>query len=318
MRDAALAFLLVITLAASPAQASSFSDDSALGELFNFFRLLHRQIEETLAWIGQATDYSDPMREFLVPILDRAYSAQELTRRLDALAASLPRRVQAVLVDLASRLRRAPQPRPHTPRWVIEQVIHGSPQGETAQQAQVLDQVTEQNVAALATALGAAETARLAASQVVHDDGPRTSEYDGVSAARDLAVRAQYTPSTRAAMQLLVEAIATQIDQQAHASAAVIGRQTASIEQQTLLSLQLATVVDRLVALNDQENARQKDRFASRVAAGASLLESQRQTLSGIAQSLLRLNSARQQQEMDRFFSVLTGGVEGRADPVQP
>jgi hypothetical protein len=197
-------------------------------------------------------------------------------------------------------------------------VIHASPQGETAQQARALDEATEQNVAALATALSATETAQATASQVVEDLSPQVDTQAALSAARDLAVRAQVTPSTRAAMQLLVEAIAAQIDQQSHTAASVIGRQTASIQQQTLLSLQLAAVVDRLVALNDQENAHQKEQVAQHAAAGAGLLESQRQTFAAIVQSLQMLNSAQQQQGMDRFFAVLTRGVVGRADDLQP
>jgi len=230
----------------------------------------------------------------------------------------MPSRFQAALRGLAARLRVIPLPRLGSPQWVIEQVIHASPQGETAQQARALDQVTEENVATLATALSVTEVAQISASQVVEDLSPQVEAQVAVSAARDLAIRAQYTPSTRAAVQLLVEAMAAQIDQQSHSTISVIGRQTAAIQQQTLLSLQLAAVVDRLATLNDQENAHHKERLAQRTAAGVGLFESQRQTFVGVTQSLLALNSSQQQQEMERFFAVLTKGAVGRADDLQP
>lgn len=320
MKSAVVAFALVLTvLAAVPADASYPGGDwTTEDELLTFLSQLRRQIDGILAWIGRVADYPDMAFQSLAPILDRTYSAQVLAQRVDALATGVPRRFQAVLRGLAGRLRAIPLPRPGTPRWIIEQLIHASPHGETAQQAQALDQFTEENVAALATALSATEAAQIAASQIVEDVSPQAEAQIGMAAARDLAIRAQYTPSTRAAVQLLVEAMAVQIDQQSHIAESVIGRQTAAIQQQTLLSLQLATVVERLATLNDQENAHQKDRLAQRAAAGVGLFESQRQTFAGIAQSLLALNSPQQQQEMDRFFAVLTTGVVGRADALQP
>lgn len=320
MRGAVVAFALVLTvLGAVPVKASSPGGDwNTEDGLLIFLSQLHRQIDAVLAWIGQVGDYSDAAYNSLAPILDRAFSAQVLARRVDALATEVPRRFQAVLRGLAGHLRAIPLPRPGTPRWVIEQVIQASPHGETAQQAQALDQLTEQSAAARATALSATETAQIAASQIVDDLSPQVEAQVALSAARDLAIRAQLTPSTRAAVQLLVEAMAAQIDQQGHTAASVIGRQTAAIQQQTLLSLQLAAVVDRLATLNDQENAYQKDRLAQRAAAGVGLFESQRQTFAEIAQSLLALSSPQQQQEMDLFFAVLTKGVVGRADALQP
>ena len=320
MRNAVAALVLVMTVLGNVSvDAYSLGGDWNTGSgLLIFLGQLHRQIEEILTWIGQVGDYSAVAGQTLAPILDRLYSAQELARRIDALAAGLPRRFQAMLRHLAGRLRAIPLPRVGSPRWVVEQVVQASPQGETAQQARALDQVTEQNVAALATALSATEAAQIAASQIIEDLSPQMDAQVALSAARDLAIRAQYTPSTRAAVQLLVEAMAAQIDQQSHAAASIIGRQTASIQQQTLLSLQLAAVVDRLATLSDEENAHQKERLAQRTAAGVGLFESQRQTLAQITQTLLALNSPQQQLEMDRFFDALTNGVVPRADTLQP
>ena len=320
MRDAVVGFVLIMTiLGAVPVEAYSPAGDwNTVDRLPIILRQLHQQIGEILAWIGRVGDYSDAARQSLIPVLDRAYSAQVLARRIDALATTVTSQFQAVLRDLAGRLRAIPLPRPGSPRWVIEQVIQASPQGDTAQQAQALDQATEQNVAALATALSATEAAQSVASQIVEDLGPQVEAQMALSAARDLAVRAQYTPSTRAAVQLLVEAMAVQIDQEGHNAASVIARQTALIQQQTLVSLQLAAVVDRLATLNDQGTADKKDRLAQRAAAGAGLFESQRQTFAKISQSLLALNSPQQQQEMEHFFAVLTKGVVARADALQP
>ena len=230
-----------------------------------------------------------------------------LARRIESLAAGLPARVRAALNGVAARLRSVASPRPWTPRWVVEQVITAAPNGETAQQARTLDQVTEQNATALATARGSAETARATAQQVAQDLSPQADAQAAIAAARELALRAQQTPSTRAAMQLLVEAIAAQIDLESRMAASQVGRQTAVIQQQTLLSQQLATVVDRLAAFIDQQNAQEKEQLARRSAAAATVIESQRQTYGDIAAGLLDLNSEQRQQAMDQFFDLLAG-----------
>ncbi len=320
MRAAVIAFALVMTvLGAVPVEACCPGGDwNPADGLLAFLSQLHQQIEEVIAWIGRVAGDSDAAYHPLAPILDRAYGARVLARRIDALATGMPSRFQTALRSLAARLRMIPLPRLGSPRWVFEQVIRASPQGETAQQAQALDQATEENVDALATALSATEAAQISASRIVEDLRPQVDAQVAISAARDLAIRAQYTPSTRAAIQLLVEAMAAQIDQQSHTAVSVIGRQTAAIQQQTLLSLQLAAVVDRLATLNDQENENQKERLAERTAAGVGLFESQRQTFAEVAKSLLALNSLQQQLEMERFFAVLTKGAVGRADDLQP
>src|SRR5439155_12924555 len=134
MKTTAIALLLVGTLAAAPAHAQIPGGDfGSLDELFAFLRQLQQQIEQTFAWMWNVLDYTDAARESLAPILDRVYSAQVLARRIESLAAGLPARVRAALNGLAGRLRSVATPRPWTPRWVVEQVITTSPNGETAQ-----------------------------------------------------------------------------------------------------------------------------------------------------------------------------------------
>src|SRR2546426_8299547 len=291
MKTTAIALLLV-SLAAAPTHAQIPGGDfGSLDELFGFLRQLQQQIEQTFAWMWDVLDFTDAARESLAPILDRVYSAQVLARRIESLAAGLPARVRAALNSVAARLRSVATPRPWTPRWVVEQVIMAAPNGETAQQARTLDQVTEQNATALATARGAAETARATAQQVAQDLSPQADAQAAIAAARELALRAQQTPSTRAAMQLLVEAIAAQIDLESRMAASQVGRQTAVIQQQTLLSQQLATVVDRLAAFIDQQNAQEKEQLTRRSAAAATVIESQRQTYGDIAAGPLRFKS---------------------------
>lgn len=308
MKTTAIALLLVVTLGAAPAQAQMPGGDfGALDELFGFLRQLEQRIEQMVAWMWNVINYTDAARESLAPILDRVYSAQVLARRIESLAAGLPARVRSALNGLVGRLRSVPAPRPGTPRWVVEQVITAAPHGDTAQQARTLDQVTEQNATALATARGAADSAWATAQQVAQDLSPQADAQAAIAAARELALRAPYTPSTRAAMQLLVEAMAAQIDLEGRMAASLVGRQTATIQQQTLLSQQLATVVERLAAFIDQQNAQEKEQLTRRSAAAATVIESQRQTYSEIAAGLLDLNSQQRQQAMDRFFDVLTG-----------
>ncbi len=303
-----IVLLLVLALAAPPAFAQSVDPGlESLDDLLSFLRQLWQQIDQVFEWVWQLTDYADTARESLAPILDRAYSAQVLARRIESLIAGLPERVQSTLTALANRLRTVPAPQPAKPRWVLEQVISADPNSDTAQQARKLDQVAEQNATALASVRSAAEVARAAAQQVARDMSPQSDAMAAVAAARELALRAQDTPSTRAAMQLLVEAMAAQIDQQSRMAMHQVGRQSALIQQQTLLSQQFATMVDRLAAMIDQQNAQQKEQLARQTAAAANVVESQRQTYREIAQSLLELNSQQHQQAMDQFFTMLTG-----------
>ncbi len=308
MKTTGIALLLVVALGATPVRAQIPGGDlGGLDALLGFLRQFEQQIEQIFAWMWDVLDYTDAARESLAPILDRAYSAQVLARRIESLAAGLPGRVRLALNGLAGRLRAISAPRPGTPRWVVEQVIRADPHSETAQQARTLDRVTEQNATALATARSAAETARVAAQQIAEDRSPLRDAQAAISAARELALRAQHTPSTRAAMQLLVEAMAAQIDQQSRMAVSLVGRQTAVIQQQSLLSQQLASVVDQLAAVIAQQNAQEKEQLARRSLAAATVMESQRQTYSEIAQGLLALNSEERQQAMDRFFDALTG-----------
>ncbi len=308
MKTTAIALSLVVTLSATPAQAHVPGGDlEELNVVLGFLRQLEGQIEQIFVWMGRLDDYANAGRELFAPMLDRAYSAQVLAQRVESLAKRLPGRVQSALTGLVGRLRSVPAPHHGTPRWIVEQVITASPHGDTAQQARTLDQVTEQNATALATARSAAEIAQVATQQVLQDLSPQVDARTAISAAHELALRAKYTPSTRAAMQLLVEAIAAQIDQESHTAVSLLGRQAAAIQQQTLLSQQLAAVVDRLAAVIEQENAQQKEGLARRAAAAASLVESQRQTFTEITQGLLALNSLQRQQAMDRFFDALTG-----------
>ena len=89
MRAVVLAFALVMTvLGAVPVEACCPGGDwNPADGLLTFLSQLQQQIEEILAWIGGVADYSDAAYHSLAPILDRAYSAQVLARRVEALAA---------------------------------------------------------------------------------------------------------------------------------------------------------------------------------------------------------------------------------------
>lgn len=299
--------LMIASPSAAQAGISATGAPSPLDLLLQYLQQLEQQIQQALEWLWSLTSYTDAARESLAPVLDRVYAAQELAARLESLAAALPDRTAKALRAMAGRLRSITAPRHGTPRWVVEQLIQADPASETAQQAKKLDQVGEHNAIAQASARSAAESAYAAARQVIADRSPQVDAQAAVAAARELALRAQSTPSTRAAVQLLIEAMAVQLDQQARMGTHVTGRQAALVQQQALLSQQLAAVVDRMVAAIDQQNAQQKEQLARRSAAAVAVVESQRQTYGEITQSLLALNSSRRQEAMDAFFAALTG-----------
>lgn len=303
--------IVILMLMASPATAQAgFSPSDlpgALDQLFRYLQQLEQQIQQVQEWLWSLNSYTDAARESLAPILDRVYAAQELAARLEALATALPDHASQALRSMASRLRLFPPPRPRTPRWVIDQIIQADPTSETAQDAKRLDQVSGHNAIAQASARSAVESARAAARQVTADMTPQVDARAGTAAARELALRAQNTPSTRAAVQLLVEGLAAQMDQQARIGAHITDREAALVQQQALLSQQLEAIVDRLVAAIDLQNAQQKEQLARRSAAAIGMIESQRQSYGEITQSLLALNSARRQEAMDAFFGTLTG-----------
>jgi hypothetical protein len=311
MLAAVLAVILALPAPAAAglsAGAVPIAQAPGLDALLQFLRQLQQQIYQVSAWLWSLTDPTDALREQLAPILDRVYAAQDLAQRIQALAASLPASLQWVFGALAARLRALPAPRAGTPRWTIERVIQTQPAGPVAEQARALDRVLEHNATALAGARTAAETARTAAQEVADDPRPGADAEAAVAAAQELAARAQTTPSTRAAVQLLVEAFAAQMDQHARMALHVVARQTAVIQQQALLGQQLATVVDRLATAIDLQNAQQKEALRQQVHGLYNQLEGQRQTYGELTGALLELNSDERRRAREALFRALREG----------
>lgn len=307
-----ITLLVLLAIAATPAAASSLPamipETDVFAEqdwLISFVQSIERQIDQTFRWMWSLVNSTDTLRERIAPILDRVYAAQTLSWRIQAIINGLPSQLQWTFGNLVSRLRALPAARPGTAEDVLSRAVKADPNGPLAQQAQALDDLLESNAKALAEARAASATAADLAKKTAEDAKPIAFAQEQVQAAQEIFERAQTTPSTRAAMQLLIEAFAAQMDQYARWNIHALGREAALVQSQALLAQQLFTVVDRLATAIDLQNARQKQELLSQVHGTYAILSGTASTYTDMADVMLGINSAAREQRRRAFLDGL-------------
>jgi len=267
-----MAALLILALAA-PAAAGVPPAQSGTS-LWNLLAQLQQLFSQLRAWIsGQLDDAVDGARERLSPILDTAHAAQTLARWVESVSKWLPSDLQYLVQRAADRLRQAPAPKPGTGPAVVQEVIKTAPTGPVADRARALDTMTAENSVSVGKARAAQIANEMVAQAVLADQTPALNVSTAQQAARELALRAQQTPSTRAAIQLLVEAFAAQMDLVARYHADVVGRLGAAVQQQVALGQQLVTSTERLAAAVELLNEQQKQQLIEDTAAAVATLQ---------------------------------------------
>jgi hypothetical protein len=264
--------LLILALAA-PASAGTVSLQ-AQSPIWEFLRQLQQLYWQLWGWVsGQLDEATDKVREGISPVLDTVYAAKALAQWVADMARYMPGDFRYLLERAVSRLRTPPSPRRGTPRYVAEQVVKAQPAGPVAERAQALDRLTAENTVAANKVRAAQQANEQAAAAVIGDRAPEASAAAAQKAARDLAARAQNTPSTRAAVQLLVEAFAAQMDLQARYHLDLAARLGALVQQQVTLGQQLTTSTERLAAAVELLNEQQKQQLVEQTTAAVATLQ---------------------------------------------
>lgn len=307
-----IALLVLLAIAAAPIAASAGPVVIWPGDVFDeeewlisFVRFVERQVVQVFSWMWSQLDASDTLRERIAPILDRVYAAQILARRIQAIIESLPSRLQWTFGNLISRLRALPAARPGTAEDVLGRAVNTDSNGPLARQAHALDDMMESNAQALAVARAASAMAANLAHKTAADPEPIALAQEQVQAAREIFERAQTTPSTRGAMQLLIEAFAAQMDQDARWNIHALGREAALVQSQALLGQQLLTVVDRLATAIDLQNAREKQELLSQVHGTYAMLSGTASTYTDMASVMLDVKSETREQRRRQFLDSL-------------
>lgn len=284
----AIALLLVIAMMAPAAAAGTPSGAVALaqsgGGLWALLQQLQQIYYQVWEWINGQMDVAlDGVREQISPILDNVYAAETLSRWLTGLAGSLPSHLQYLLTGAAGRLRTIPAPKPGTPEEATQRVVRANPTGAVAERARVLDSVRAENTAGVAQARAAREMSEDVSQRSLDDPQPRVLSETATAMAQDLAARALQTPSTRAAVQLLVEAFAAQMDMTGRYHLDTTSRFNALVQQQVAISQQLSTNTERLATAVEFLTEEQKQRLIEEVTTATSMLSNSFNALEGIA-----------------------------------
>lgn len=286
---------IVILLLAAPAHAAPAGQvPTPLWDLLSQLQQLYRQLWQ---WVSGVLDTAtDEVREQLSPLLDTVHAARALGEWVSALARGMPSDVQWMLQRVAWRLQAAPAPRPGTGRAVVQQVATAAPDSEVAERARAMDRLSAETSVAVARARAAQATGARVAEGVVGDPTPRVVAEHAQQAARELAARGQATPSTRAAVQLLVEAFAASMDLQSRYHLDLVTRLNALVQQQVALGEQLTVNTERLAAAVELLNAEQKAELARQTTAAVAMLQQQGTAMEAVvaAAGMLRDRSAQQ------------------------
>jgi hypothetical protein len=271
MTPIATSALLILALAVPAAAPVSLQ---AAHPMLEFLRQLQQLYWQLWRWVfGQLDEATDRVREGVSPVLDTVYAAKALAHWVADMARYMPGDFRYLLERAADRLRTPASPRPGTPRYVAEQVVRSQPTGPVPARAHALDTLTAENTVAATKARAAQQANERAAAAVVADRTPEAAATAAQQAARELAARAQNTPSTRAAVQLLVEAFAAQMDLQARYHLDLVARLGALVQQQVALGQQLTTNTERLAAAVELLNEQQKQQLVEQTAAAVATLQ---------------------------------------------
>lgn len=271
MVKTAVLALLVVSLAAQPALAQTTGSSSPLWDLL-------RQLQETFAqlrsWVtSQLNNALDAARSRISPITDTYHAANSIARWLESMAASLPGELRSILDSAIFRFRQAVPPPPGSASDTVRRIIQEHPDSPLAQSVRAREELSGATDASVGRARGAQQTSEDVAHAVSQDASMAVNLEVASASARELAARAQQTPSTRAAVQLLIEGFAAFMDQQARQNADLSARLTALVQQQSALSQQLTSVTEQTAALVELLNDQRKREIEAAVAATQAAME---------------------------------------------
>jgi hypothetical protein len=303
MRVAALVLVAVLVLV-TPAHAAGSPVDY-LNQVLQFLQQVWQKLDQMYDWMWQLTRTLDPVLDRISPLLDRAYAVKDLAEWVKNAALGLPEELRWVLGSLENKLRNAATPKPWTTPWLVQEIAKQAPDSETVKKARGLDEMAVKAEVSAAAARATAEKVRESARKVSEDTSPAADVEAGSLAAQEIMARVQSAPSTRAAVGILTEAVAAQMDQLSRMSMHSINRLTTMISQQAALSQQIATSVDLLAQAVQQQNEMMKDEFNASVKAASEMLQGQVKTYSEMGAATLGIVSPELDRSAEEYFKAL-------------
>jgi hypothetical protein len=258
MKHIAMLVLVLLLIVVLPAQAHAAPAPAQIGGLellLEWLRRLQGMLDEVERWrlllIEQLDRWQSEVLEPLTPL----YQVADLADAIRAQLARLPVRFQTTLRALLSKLQSLPAPQPGSPGWTYRQYAEQNPalRAKARQMA-----MTEVMAAATTTETRAmAEMSGDVARELVTDTTLPLATLDAVAAAEALATAAPTIPSTRSGIQMLVAAMAAQMQQQAAYTQGLANRLQGVSQQGALEARELHALS---WALNHQLIRQEKDR----------------------------------------------------------
>jgi hypothetical protein len=251
----ALAGLLVAMVPAQALAAPVPAQVDGFRFLLEWLRRLQGLLDEVERWrlllIEQIDQWQSTVLEPLTPL----YQIGDLADAIRAQLARLPLRFQTTLQALLRKLQTLPTPQPGSPGWTYRQYAEQNP----ALRAKARQMVaTEVMATASATETRAmAEMSGDIARELVADTTLPLATLDAVAAAQALAAAAPGIPSTRSGIQMLIAALAAQMQQQASYTQGLANRLQGLSQQGALSARELHALS---WALNHQLIRQEKDR----------------------------------------------------------
>ncbi len=250
-----IALLLVVVIPAQALAAPLAAQAGGLTQLLEWLRRLQAFLDELERWrmllIEQIDAWQAQILEPLVPLYQIGDMAEAIRRQL----ARLPLRFQATLQALLRKLQTLPAPQPGSPGWIYRRYAEQNPAIREKARQMVASEVM---AAATTTETRAmAETSGDLARELVTDTTLPSAVLDAVAASQALANAAPNIPSTRAGIQMLIAAMAAQMQQHAAYTQGLANRLQGLSQQEALEARELHALS---WALNHQIIRAEKDR----------------------------------------------------------
>lgn len=258
MRFVLFAVIAIVVVAAVPGQALAapvVAQGDSLTSLLEWLRRLQGFLDELERWRALLIQHIDAWRNTVLEPLAPLYQISDLAEAIQHQITRLPVRFQGTLQALLHKLQNLPDPVPGSPGWTYRQYAQQNPalQAKARQIA-----MTEVMAAAMTTETqAAAEISGDIAREVVTDATLPAATLEAVLAARALADAAQTIPSTRGGVQMLIAAMAAQMQQEATYTQGLADRLQGLNQQQALTARELHALS---WALNHQLIREEKDR----------------------------------------------------------
>jgi len=302
LRTAAI-LVLVLAVAASPAHAQTSG-----GGLWDVLRFLQQTYNSVRSWVtSQFNGAVDAIRGNLAPLTDASHAANSIARWLESMATSLPSEFRWLLDGAVARFRQAPPPRPGSISHTVQQVIRDNPESPIARKVRAHEELSAATELSVARARAAQKSAEDTAQEVSQDLSMAVNLQVAESTGRELAARAAETPSTRAAVQLLIEGFAAFMDQQARQNADISARITAMVQQQAALSQQLTSVTEKVSDLVELMSEQQKRDAEESLVAARSAVSSGLSLAAGGLQAIASMApSDRSREQENRMYRSIS------------